>query len=1783
MRKFLIITLITLIAGIGAAESVKQRQSSRKPAVSKLTALQTADFKIVNQRDDELIVEWTFPDIQLERDFETGEVTGIDMPGAAILMEPGVPRLPMMMQLMDCYPGRVQAQIIEHEAETVELGEMAPTPEDFIIDPRPDSEEVFGDPYLSQLTMRERRAMTEKKQGLWPREAVETGDAGVYRGHRLVALRCYPVQVNTTLGTARVTRRIKIRVQLPRESGTQDRLPDRGYETEQLRNLLGPMATTAKSNRMREAQRAEDASNRALDAVIQPLTGRWKIVTSELEATITKVTYEDLELAEVPVDQITTYDLHLFNRGEEVPVHLAGEGDGSFDELDYLEFYSVPNQQTYQNLNPAMYEDPWTGENVYILSWGDGVRGLRLGEEDASWHYEWPTGDVRPITSVISSYHFEKNTKFARLQEASRGRTSQLQQYGPLSVYDDHWYWGDAIDGLTTRNFQISLPHPTSSFKPVTLRIALQGYTWSSNTVGSENGYHRAIVFLNGLTDRGLSVGQIAGSTSGTPWLDQTTVILQSKPDTTNSGIITNDLFDGINTVSVSLPGDGISGANDKIFVNWIEVEYDRQLRADFHYFKFHFDTTRGDTFSIDVRGFFKPNTGSNISVWKLGHSRLTNFEQRIVQPADELSSWAVRFQIFSDDAYDFLIYDDLRPIPPVAILPEVSTQDLRNQIGARYVMIIHDSFKEDGWADSLLALRAQSFSGSVMMTTIEEVYEQFSYGIPTPDAIRGFIQYAYDHWMIRPTHLCLVGDARYDVRETTEAGHLIPTYYSQTFQFGISSSDVLFSAVSGPPWDIIPDVAVGRISCRSSEELGTYVDKVIQYETEPNFRLTYHSNVLFVSDARDVKFNFDKVFTEPVIQSMVQDVNVSRIYVDSIAAAQIPARLREAFREGAVIVNYNGHGGGGLWSQGVILDVNDVALLGNGEAFPFITNFTCYVGVFDERGASDVLGEAFLFDRDARDDHVGGIGVYSSTGVGWAASGIEMQHHLFNFMPEPPGLTLGEIVQQNKSRYWAAVNFTQPSFDSRFSMMMMMTLLGDPGVHLALPEGKLENIATDTSIVRAGESVLLSGTLPWEPSVRAELYALLYNGVFTYENYDLPFGNRSVTVSRTPAYDPLQITPLRLEEQSFDSLVVDIEPEFIARDGRLVIYAVDELERRDVVASVPLYNRDSLGSVQLFDVEVMPDGVIHADSLFRVRATILHENGIEYVRFRGVYTSSQGIPVLDTVYMHLAEPGLYETSDLGPYETSGATYRAKFFIKPYGEAEIEVDPERSLPTETLPDFSIIDDYSGRPEMYGGGHPYFRVPINIEWLSATARPTEQLTVEVTAVHDSTVIDSSGPSVITLDSVTQRTVYADLLKQSNRLDVLVPLFLKPVSYRVSVFIDPDNEIPETKENNNEFETVLDLPGVYPCSNAFGSFFLRPMQGAVSVPHWTDENPDTLSVRIPPGSLPVDTSTLVFGEPEELSVEEQLRMSQTGLWPDSEFVPIAWPVSLAEETEALAADARIDVEMILRGVPESVIPQISLFVKRKTSSHWRKLDNVTVDTATVSGSLRAHLHGESAELGRFAALRFLDQQGPTISFNVGGMRFTEGSLLPRRPEIYVTASDLNGVDRSPEGFFLILDGDTVPDADISWADTLQWGGQVSAQIIPDLEAGDHTLYAFATDNAGNTSEQQIDFEVRGTFGIEWAINYPNPFRHETTISYVLTDVATDFVEVKIYTVAGRLIRRLHDQAADAANYRSVNWDGCDERGEEVANGVYFARIIAKQRDKEVEETVKLAKVR
>ena len=72
-----------------------------------------------------------------------------------------------------------------------------------------------------------------------------------------------------------------------------------------------------------------------------------------------------------------------------------------------------------------------------------------------------------------------------------------------------------------------------------------------------------------------------------------------------------------------------------------------------------------------------------------------------------------------------------------------------------------------------------------------------------------------------------------------------------------------------------------------------------------------------------------------------------------------------------------------------------------------------------------------------------------------------------------------------------------------------------------------------------------------------------------------------------------------------------------------------------------------------------------------------------------------------------------------------------------------------------------------------------------------------------------------------------------------------------------------------------------------------------------------------------------------------------------------------------------------------------------------------------------------------------------------------------------------------------------------------------------------------------------------------------NYPNPFNPLCNIEYALPSDCK--VTLSIYNVIGQKVRVLAD-AYQIAGYKSVKWDGKDDKGNDLASGVYFYRIQA-----------------
>jgi len=121
---------------------------------------------------------------------------------------------------------------------------------------------------------------------------------------------------------------------------------------------------------------------------------------------------------------------------------------------------------------------------------------------------------------------------------------------------------------------------------------------------------------------------------------------------------------------------------------------------------------------------------------------------------------------------------------------------------------------------------------------------------------------------------------------------------------------------------------------------------------------------------------------------------------------------------------------------------------------------------------------------------------------------------------------------------------------------------------------------------------------------------------------------------------------------------------------------------------------------------------------------------------------------------------------------------------------------------------------------------------------------------------------------------------------------------------------------------------------------------------------------------------------------------------------------------------------------------------------------------------------------------------------------------------------------------------------------------------------------TLHVKAWDNANNPSEKDIKLFIieNQPFQLFNVLNFPNPFATQTQFAFELT--ADAIVHIDIFTLGGRRIMSLPEESF-TSGYHYINWDGRDQFGERLANGIYLYRLKADNGKETVSMINRLAK--
>lgn len=317
-----------------------------------------------------------------------------------------------------------------------------------------------------------------------------------------------------------------------------------------------------------------------------------------------------------------------------------------------------------------------------------------------------------------------------------------------------------------------------------------------------------------------------------------------------------------------------------------------------------------------------------------------------------------------------------------------------------------------------------------VRVVELQDVYDTFSYGLAVPDGIREFMRTAYFFWEKAPSYLVLVGEGTFDHRNRMAIGDNLIGPKMVGTPHGMYESDAWFGDVVGD--DGVPEIVVGRLPVLNATELDALIDKIIAYESGSGG--DWSSRVVLVADDPDDGGDFP-MDSDDIAALVPESYTREKVYLSALPINQARTRLRSAITNGAVWVNYIGHGGLDRLAQEGVLLSSDVAALVNGRRNPVLTALTCVVGRFGVPG-SDSLGELLVLKQNG-----GMVAV-------WSPSGLSMNQQArrlgegFAWACFQDGVpTVGEMILQSMEDYREA---GEPLY-----MLRIYNLLGDPALLL--------------------------------------------------------------------------------------------------------------------------------------------------------------------------------------------------------------------------------------------------------------------------------------------------------------------------------------------------------------------------------------------------------------------------------------------------------------------------------------------------------------------------------------------------------------------------------------------------------------------------------------------------------------------------------------------------------------------------------------------------------------
>jgi hypothetical protein len=749
---------------------------------------------------------------------------------------------------------------------------------------------------------------------------------------------------------------------------------------------------------------------------------------------------------------------------KENAIRVIGENDGVFNDSDYILFYAQGPHEYSPDSNTNI--NCYTDKTYYYINISPG-NGKRVQP------FMQPTGTVDLMIDTFQDYKYH-----------------EVDEYNLVSV-GRRWF-GDEFDIDDTKTFDFSFPDLVTSI-PVTLKVFVAGTSVTPTTM---------LVKVNGENITTLPIPAITDSNLATE-------------ASFNNGITVNS-----SNLSVSLVHNNGGNPSASAYIDYISLEATRALNFSGNQFTFKNNVV---TQMSGIGQYNITNTSQVNEIWNVTDIyNVTTY----VNPGN---SSTLSFTSSLGSLKKYAIVTPLNYYEPfLASNSSVYNQNIKGTIfkdaqgqnaDVDYLIITPNFLK--GQAERLAQINRVNNNLTVKVVGLDEIYAEFSTGNQDIGAIRNLIKYVYDNATTpekRLKYVCLFGDGSFDYKDRIPNNtNLVPSWHAYN-SFNLTNSFVSddfygmmdFNEGSMDISDKL-DIATGRILAENYQSATELVDKIERYYSEASFG-SWRNNFVVISDDVDATWEQSLQATTDEIGNVVTTekpfLNVTKIHSDAfkqISSAggnrypTVNVAIKNAIENGALVVNYFGHGGEDGLAHERIFTKPDAQGLNNVCKLNCFVTVTCEFTKFDNP-LRPTAGELTYWNKDG-----GAIGLITTTRQVFVNVGITfnnvLEEYLFSYSdndsyPNHEYPSMAEALRLTK---------TDPAI-SIIGQRRLVFFIGDPAMKLTFPKPNIvltkindAPISGTTDVLQALSRVKLSGeVVDLSGNVISD-----YNGVLSTTIYD--------------------------------------------------------------------------------------------------------------------------------------------------------------------------------------------------------------------------------------------------------------------------------------------------------------------------------------------------------------------------------------------------------------------------------------------------------------------------------------------------------------------------------------------------------------------------------------------------------------------------------------------------------------------------------------------------------